>query len=198
MFLVSLLGYSYSSIRRSYFTRVRKYGDTTFSIEHKLRSINDLGMLFTRLRDKYPNLIHIDQDEKYLEWRIYNNPNIKYDTYFLYEENSLRSYCYVGMRDNERATLTDLTFETAAAGAFLLKHVLKDLHQRKVGYVYFMGNTENSIMMNTFNLLRNYGFLRRRMLDYFSIKNESYEDEGYLSDIKNWYVNGLWTEGYTL
>jgi len=110
--LVSLLVYCYSSIFRCYFMHIKKYQDANFAIEHKLRSTNDLSILYARLRTEYPSLIHIDQDEKYLEWRIYNNPNIKYDTYFLYEEDLLRGYCYVGMRDSERATLTDLTFET--------------------------------------------------------------------------------------
>jgi len=53
-------------------------------------------------------------------------------------------------------------------------------------------------MMTNFNLLRNCGFIRRRIHEHVSLKNISYEDEEYLFDIKNWYIDGLWTEGYTI
>jgi len=197
--LLTLFNYAYSFMYRLYPMPVRKYRYINFSIERKLKSTNDLDMLYARLRGKYPNLIHIDQDAKYLEWRIFNNPHIKYDTYFLYSDSLLRGYCYVGMRDNTRAFLTDFTFETATAGAFLLQNILKNLRHRKVGYVYFLGNIRNSLMMTTFNLLRRFGFLKRRAYGYiFELKNLSYDDENQLYDIKNWYVGGLWTEGVTL
>jgi len=61
-----------------------------------------------------------------------------------------------------------------------------------------MGNTQNPLMMTNFNLLRNCGFIRRRIHEHVSLKNISYEDEEYLFDIKNWYIDGLWTEGYTI
>jgi hypothetical protein len=195
--LLTLLGYSYSLMRGFFYRLANKYRDSNFSIERKLKSTNDLNVLYAQLRDKYPNLIHIDQDEKYLEWRIFNNPNIKYDTYFLYEDSLLRGYCYVSIRDNTVAALTDLTFETAAAGAFLLQNILNNLRRRKVGRVHFLGNVQNTLMIATFNLLRKSGFLKRRRYDYtFVLKNLSCDDENQLYDIKNWYIGGLWTEGY--
>jgi len=166
-----------------------------FSIEQKLRSASDLGKLYKRLRAKYADLIHIEQDEKYINWRIFNNPNIEYTTYFLYEDNLLRAYCYVNI-NKKNAYLTDLTFEDYEAGDFLLKTILNLLRKRKISTALFMGNIKNPLMTAIFNLLKKHGFAKRRGSP-FVLKNISYKHEKCLHNIKNWYLNGLWTEGYT-
>ncbi len=165
-----------------------------FSIEYKLRSINDLDVLYEHLRAKYPELIHIDQDEKYIVWRILKNSNNKYKTYFLYEDNILKAYCYAGIGNKKIASLTDFTFENAEAGTFLLRNLLNDLRNEKISKVSFLGNAKNPLMINTFNLLKRFGFLKIRSSMSFVLKNIAYKDEAILYDIKNWYVGGLWTE----
>ena len=167
-----------------------------FSIEQELRSASDLGKLYKRLRAKYADLIHIEQDEKYITWRIFNNPNVEYTTYFVYEDNLLRAYCYVNINDKKNAYLTDFTFEDYEAGDFLLKTVLNLLRKRKVTGVLFMGNIKNPLMVAIFNLLKKHGFVKRRGSP-FVLKNVSYKHEKCLYNIENWYLNGLWTEGYT-
>ena len=196
--LLATFCYSYSLAVRFSFEFLRKSLRTKYSIEHCLRSIDDLNALYERLRGEYPGLIHIDQDEQYIRWRIFNNPNIKYETYFLYEDSLLRGYCYVGANDNTTASLTDFTFESAEVGAFLLRILLDKWRHEKIGYVYFLGNAKNPLITTIFNLLKGFGFLRRRSSDSFVLKNISYKDEDHLYDIKNWYAGGLWTEGYTL
>lgn len=59
------------------------------SIEQKLKSTSDISELYKRLRAKYANLIHIEQDEKYIVWRVFNNPNVKYITFFAYKDDLL-------------------------------------------------------------------------------------------------------------
>ncbi len=202
MSLLATFCYSYSLIVslivRFRFGFLRNPLGTKYSIEHRLRSMDDLNKLYGRLREVYPGLIHIDQDEKYIMWRIYNNPNIQYETYFIYEDTLLRGYCYVGTKDSKGASLTDFTFESTEAGAFLLRSLLEKWRNEKIGYVYFLGNAKNPLVTTIFNLLKRFGLLRRRSSDAFVLKNMSYDDEDYLYDIKNWYLDGLWTEGYTL
>lgn len=196
--LLATFCYLYSLPFRFSFKILRRSPRTKYSIEHCLRSIDDLNALYERLRGKYPGLIHIDQDEQYIKWRILNNPNIKYETYFVYEDSLLRGYCYVGGRGNKTIYITDFTFESTKAGAFMLRSLLDKWQREKIGYIRFLGNAKNPLMSTIFSLLKRFGFLKRRSYDYsFVLKNISYDDEGYLYNIKNWYAGGLWAEGYT-
>lgn len=197
--IFSILLYLYSSTRRFTYEHQKRIKRTSreFIIEQKLRSVSDLGRLYKRLRKKHADLIHIEQDEKYITWRIFNNPNLKYTTYFVYEDDLLRAYCYVNIDNKKTAHITDLTFEGYEAGDFLLKTILNNLsHNRNVAHALFMGNIKNSIMASVFDLLKKYGFIKRRSPASFVLRNLSYNCEKCLHDIKNWYVNGLWTEGY--
>ncbi len=196
MLLLGTLCYLYSACR-IYFRFPKKIPEMKYLIEQRLRSINDLGMLYNRLREKYPNLIHIEQDEQYIMWRIYNNPNIKYKTYFVYEDVLLRGYCYVSRKEKKTASLTDFTFESPEVGAFLLQSLQGMWRKEKVGFVTFLGNAMNPLMITVFNLLKRHGFLKKRASMSFFLKNISYKDDGHLYDIRNWYAGGLWMEGYS-
>ena len=198
-FLVILL-YLYSSVRR-FIMDARRYFKSSpgkYLIEHKLRSINDIDKLYKRLRSKYADLIHIEQDENYINWRILKNPNIKYIIYFIYEENILKGYCYIALGTKNEAHLSDLTFENNDVGNFLLKTILDQLHGKKITIIDFMGNIENPLIATTFNLLKKHGFIKRGQFSPFVLKNISYKNEEQLENIKNWYLNGLWTEGYQI
>jgi len=189
--------YLYSFARKlTYFTY--KYLERTsreISIEQRLRSVSDVSELYKRLWAKHPDLIHIEQDEKYFAWRISNNPNVEYATFFAYEDNVLRAYCYVALADNGEAYLSDFTFEDYQAGGFLLEAIVNLFRKRKIDSVNFVGNIRNPLMATIFNLLEKNGFIKRHFTP-FVLKNISYTDEKRLCDIRNWYINGLWTEGY--
>jgi len=187
-YFFAVLGYVYS------FKRVFRRAKKRYSIENKLRSIDDLDKLYTDLRKKSPKLIHISQDMKYINWRIYNNPNIEYETYFLYENNKLKGYCYAGIK-NKTVSLTDFTFENVEAGTFLLSHLLKKW-KKDIGFVLFFGNISNPLIYNIFNLLKQFGFVKRKHSNAIVIKNIRYKSESILYDVKNWYMNKLWTEGF--
>ena len=167
-----------------------------YSIENRYRSISDINALYARLRNQNPDIIHIDQDEKYLKWRIYNNPNLKYETYFVYKNGHLKAYTYTQRDQSKRAYLTDFTFENREAGTFLLQKLIANWRRQKVSYVTYLGNIRNSLIRTTLNLLKGFGFLRQGKSTPFVIKNILYEQENYLLDIKKWQVNALWTEGY--
>jgi hypothetical protein len=166
------------------------------SIQKRPKSMKDVGTLYEQLRTKCPDLIHIDQDETYVTWRIFNNPNFKYRTYYVYEGNLLKAYCYFVTHDG-KAYITDLTVEDDEAGVFLIRNLMNMLHDEKVGYISFIGNAKNMLMVSVFSLLRNVGFIKRKIRMPFVLRNLSYENRKALHDIRNWYLNALWTEGYT-
>jgi hypothetical protein len=190
----TMLLYLYSSIRGFAYKHLKR-SQKTVSIEEKPKSISDIDELYERLRIKYANVIYIRQDEKYVAWRVFNNPNVKYMPFFAYKNGVLGAYCYVALTNNKEAYLSDLTFDDHETGNFLLRTILDLIHERDVNVVYFIGNIQNPLIGTTFNLLSKYGFVKRKHTP-FVLKNISYTNEEYLYNVKNWYINGLWTEGY--
>lgn len=163
------------------------------SIEKELRSPEDLEGLYERLMAKYKGLICLKLNKKCLAWRIFANPNIKYDTYFVYENDDLRAYCYFSMDKNRWMRLSDFTCEDYISGKMLLERIIND---KKPAYVLFMGNKTNILTTRMFELLGRLGSIKRRSPSAFVLKNISYPCEDSLYEVKNWYLNGLWTEGF--
>jgi len=163
-------------------------------IENDARTDNDLKQLYDRLRQGHDRLIHIEQDSRYLTWRIVNNPSLQYTTYFLYEKGMLKAYSYLTVKD-EIAHVTDFTCEDRSSGAILLYRVINDITKRRARFVLFLSNPSNPLGSSTIALIKRIGFLRLSMLQFsFVLKNISCEVD--ISDLRDWYINGLWTEGY--
>lgn len=167
-------------------------------IRKNLKSPGDIIALFNRLRTKYPNNIHIEQSEDYMKWRIYNNPFLKYKTYFLYENKKLKAYCYLNKTKKSMNFLTEFTYENQKAGKYLIDEIIKELRREKITYLSFLGNIRNPLMQKTFNLLKLYGFTHRKSDFSFILRNFSINDNQIIHDVKNWYIGGLWTEGTSI
>ena len=186
--------YLYSLFCRSTFSSSGVREGSDVAIERALRSEDDLRLLYERLRLANNGLIHIDQDSSFLAWRIVNNPRIQYATYFLYEREILKAYCYVNTND-EIDHMTDFTCEDGVNGKILLRRVIHDLEKSHAKLVLFIGNSANHVTSLNLRLLKRFGFLRVSMLQTsFVVKNISCKAD--ISDLRDWYVNGLWTEGY--
>lgn len=168
-----------------------------FSVTRTPRSTNEIERLYSRLRDKYRSLIHLEQDEKYINWRVFRNPNVKYSTCFAYKDSSLGAYCYVALLNTGEACLSDFTFEDPDTGNFLLETILNSLKRRRVSAVSFVGNIRNKQIALTFDMLRRHGFMKMNF-GPFTLRNLSYKDEKCLYDVSNWYINALWSEGFVL
>lgn len=195
MLFMPLFGSLYSKLFRFNVRFSKNKKNSKFKVYDKPKDINDVECLYGSLIKKYPKLIHINQDEKYLKWRIFNNPNINYKTFFVYEGNVLRAYAYFYVKE-KIAYITDFTYQDNDAGAFLLRNLLSSFIKEKIGIVRFFGNSKNQLIQNTFSLMEKFGFLKRKSVLSFVLKNISYEDEKRLYNIENWYLNDLWKEGY--
>ena len=183
-----------NSVVKRYTHRIPRQAVENVSIEEKLRSINDISELYEHLRAETKNLIHLSQDEKYINWRVLRNPNVNYITLFAYKNNSLEAYCYFSVNKNE-AHLVDFTFKDYQIADFLLKRVIQLCRERNICCLYFLGNIRNSLIAKVFDLLRISGFSKRNSTP-FVLKNTSHDNQQLLYDIRNWYVNGLWMEGF--
>lgn len=194
VFLMSFPFWFYSSMLRA----TCRFSDRGLVVRERLTDQRDLGSLYERLRSRYPNQIDIDLDERYLQWRIYNHPIFQYRTYFVYEGELLRAYAFVNTHDKRMAYLTDFTFESVEAGKPLLERILSEMCAEGIGAVMFFGNRTNLVISQAFKLLQRLGFVQIPSPSHFVLRNLSSEDEESLFDVANWYMNGLWTEGYRM
>ena len=194
--LITPAAYSYSLLRTLFRKRRKLVNTSRFVIESRLRSSDDLVKFYQVLREKYPGLIHLDQDEAYINWRISTNPTINYESYYLYEGNDLKCYFYVGTKDNVTLTLSDFAFYDIEAADYLLHEMLNKWRKKQVAFIRYLGNMTNPLGLSIFELLKQFGFLKIKRPDLvFLLQNSSFEDEGHLDHAENWYLNGLWTEG---
>ena len=172
--------------------------DEGYTITDEIKNSEDISLLYCTLRRRHPNLIYIHQDDNYQNWRIKKNPFVKYLTLYLYQGRSLKAYCYISIAASNTAFLTDITFENTGAGCYLLNHALKELRKKGISYVQFFGNISNPLIKEVFNLLVEFGFYVRKSKMNFLIRNISALNERELLNVRNWYINGLWSEGITV
>ena len=137
-------------------------------------------------------------DETYLKWRVFNNPTIKYQTFFLYKGSELQAYCFINKNKHNSVFISEFTFIDNNAGKILFNHCLQSIKKNKVGMIYFLGNKSNPLMQKTFKLLKKYGFINRKSSTALVVKNLKFSNDDLLYKPENWYAGGLMTEGYMI
>lgn len=143
------------------------------------------------LHDNFMNSsIKIKMTKTYMDYRLKNNPFLKYEVKYLYDNNKkLQGYSILSKK-NGIANLVDVFAESQEIKKLLVNINLRQL--LKSGETYRLnvfGNKENNYIAETFHILKQYGATKYDTQLYFVLKNHS------IGEIKNWYINGLWTEG---
>jgi hypothetical protein len=186
----------YSSIKRYIFNFLRN-SSSDYTIKTKYDDVKDINNLYAILELENPNLIYIDQNENFLNWRVINNPNLNYKSYYLYEKNILKAYCHIAITKKQSAYLSDFTFLNEDYGNELLKYSIIQMQKENINCIYYLvGNISNKLIQKIKSLLTSNGYISKKNESFIVIKNINYNKENILYDIKNWYINDLWTEGY--
>ncbi len=154
-----------------------------------------LEELYKRLKLKHKNLVSIKYDQKYLRWRVREHPLIKYNEYQAYQGDTLRAYALVALFEGV-ASISDLTSEDRYATSLLLDTILKDYAQ-KVGRFQFLGNPRDFLAQDVFGQLHHFGFSPYSNWN-FVLRDLTRGKNEQIFDIRNWHINGLWTEGYSM
>ncbi len=166
----------------------------TINVYDELVNKNDLLYFYKSLREENKKLINIEMNEAYFDWRITKNPAIKYSTKFFYESNKIVGYTVYAI-NNDRLMIADLTYKNTIA----LKHIIKYLSNIKGEFtrLYYWGNDSCHLNNNIFSAFEKIGGKRKedksRNFIYKTFNNQNLNS---LTDLKNWYINGLWTEGF--
>ena len=156
--------------------------------------LEDMNQLRERLRVINKNVIWIKYDSRFINWRIREHPFLKYDEYQVYQNDKLLAYALVTMHGGE-AYISDFLSEDPHATSLLLATILKDF-ENKVGRLRYIGNPKDLISQNLFEQLPEFGF-SLAMKWRLSINDRVGDMNKEFYQIRNWNVNGLWTEGFS-
>lgn len=162
-----------------------------FEILDNLKFVSDIQSLFIKLRDTNPNLIHIDFNEKYLEWRIEKSPN-RISSHYAYSGDILEGYLILEKRD-EYLDILDFAFLTEDAGFEIMKVLYRRVSTDKIGFISYSGNRYNFLNRKVFRFLAKFGFFTIKGPNGFVLKVFNKIEKG--QDLSNWYITSLWYEG---
>lgn len=151
--------------------------------------------MYRRLSIKHKNLIMIKYDYRYLQWRVFEHPFIKYDIYQVLCGHELKAYAIVAFYEGI-VSVSDLTSEDKYSSFLLLDAILKD-YGKKAGEFRFLGNTKDVLAQDVFKQLCQFGFSVIGNWN-FVLRDLTEGDNGQIYNMHNWHINGLWTEGYSM
>lgn len=167
-----------------------------FVLRDSLQKEQDLLDLYTALRERYPNLIHLKMNTYFLKKRIDLNPFVHYTKRFLYNKAGLLlGYFILALKDGiDSAFISDLTVIDQKHKAGLLALALKEIRQHpEIKSVKLFGNYLNEEIMHTMNCLAIYGHSSYDTQMY--IVSKTLGEVDHCANFSDWYINGLWTEG---
>ncbi|HTI09644.1 MAG TPA: GNAT family N-acetyltransferase [Puia sp.] len=190
-------GFRYRSFRAkaNYDEYVKKY-----TIQDSLGRPEDMTSLYAGLRAQYKDLIHLNMNKDYMDWRVSGNVNLSYITKYFYRNGELAGY-YIMTAKEFSVNLSDFTYVSPETAGVMLCHLVEEVLKLRVMEFNYFANIENGLNQQTFNLLRQLGgqltkttsmpFVFRLYSDLSSAPDTSFFDLP-----QNWYLNGLWTEGF--
>lgn len=159
---------------------------------------NDINALVEKLGGA--STFHLDMSDRFMAWRVWENPNLDYTGHFLYRGGALAGYALVAVKRGAKsptAQLSDMAFTSEADGWLLLDRVVRAGTHAGCTWLRFFGNRANAVVRPVFDLLQKLPGARampdRGMA--FVVK----PDEGFTpTEYDTWCMNGLWTEGYSM
>lgn len=195
VYMAFKLRYGLFSFKKRSINRTKQY-----VVKKQPNSFKDIDNLYSKLRQKDGDFIHVKLSESYFEWRIIANVNLNYITKFFYEGEVVAGYYILALQPSANAAnITDFTSLDEDVSAVMILDVIKEASKLSISNLNYFGNKENSLNQRNFNLLKNFGGSIKLVEGMpFVYKNISTIklNNTFLGDAKNWYLNGLWREGF--
>ena len=167
----------------------------TYKVLEKIDSDISFKNFYDNIIREHPDFVCIEMSEAFLNWRVYTNPNLSYKSFFFYKNEKLAGY-YIFSLKNRMAQLVDFIALEDKTYHYMVFHMIDELKSFKVYSMEYLGNISNPVNTKVFNLMGKIlgGKLVLNKGLAFVLKNTI--DKIELPEIKHWYINGLWTEGY--
>lgn len=165
----------------------------SLQILERLTNDDDLHVYINSMSKLHPNMVFIDQDSKYLQWRLQDSP-IPIQSIYLYSEGKIVGYMHLGIRDYGFEIL-DLLSNSAKETHILIDRARSMSIKNGFGLILYTGNRYNRISNGILTLLRSSGYWIMPGVNDFVIRFFDRTSIAPLSEISNWYMTGIWFEG---
>ena len=151
--------------------------------------------------------VTVERTSAFLNWRIFQNPNIKYNFFSTYQDDILVGYIITRQAESDfpAGVIVDVIAKENDPYIIdaLVKQAILDFGERSISYITFKALKANGILNQAFSRL---GFFKADK--FWSILNKKSTQsellvythvddlEGSLSEPDNWYYSELFCEGF--
>lgn len=170
-------------------------------IEIDMTNLEDMASVLTvfeKWKAEYPSYISLDLTVEYLQWRLGKNPKLKYRLIGLYHKDVLYGFGVIN---------------TTASYAYLVEFIVSDRTKLKNGlhsllsywkslnissHINYWSSNQNEYSIEISNILMAMG--ANKMVNNtmnFVLKSTKYNSFT-TDDVSQFYINGLWTEGFKI
>ena len=198
--IYSFLIFLWQSILIGYYSVCNKVFSKTIVSEDLI--IDDLVSLQKRVCKKFPSNISIQYSQEYYDWRIVNNPfNKDVKSYTIYDKRDNSAVAFILFkldRIRKNIYIIDVLSLKDSYTRILIFEIIRNYRLKGFENVFFVWNNVNKTTQNYYKVFRIFGFIKSWNFPLSFILNGTTRDyEIKSSDLRNWTVTGLWTEGST-
>lgn len=165
------------------------------SVKNNLEKDDDIELLNQELHKNYPSLIYIDHSKQFLDWRVFNNPNIDASSIYFYIKEKLVGYCLYSEKKGSVIAESLVYFDKSHLNGILLA-LVKFFQKNGIVSITYKGNYENDLNREIFLAIKKYSFRKINRSGLSFVYKFSNENTSESIDKGNWFINNLWTEGY--
>jgi len=186
--IISLM-YSYLIYVKLLHKRKYKVGMYVKSMKNK----NDLILFYKRLLKRYSKYIYITPNNKFINWRINNNPSKRIITEYFYRGDQLYAYLFYSIENNV-LRLISFHYLDDEYSKMILGRIIQLINYNKIGFVFYTGNFKNRLIYKNMKLLKKIGFNCINRSSTFIYRDISGTYFNNMNEIKNWLIDDLWME----
>jgi hypothetical protein len=167
-------------------------------VQSDFPEFNLINSFQVELARKYSLDVYLDMNAEYVNWRIINNPRLNYKTLFFYRDKKLLGYIIYNIKDS-RLSVADISFLYEETGREILYYLL-NLESQKINTIFYFGNDDSEFSKILFKLFSDFKANIFKSDWANTVIKDISKDKAFVShlDTSKWFINGLWTEGYSV
>ncbi len=187
-----------SALDRMKNKRIPKLDGTyeTKELEFSDDSISAIVGVFKEWQSNYKNYICIETNNDYINWRVKNNPRAKYSLLGIYSQNVLVGYAIFNIETNY---LVEFIVPRETELNECLFSLMAFLKQKKTySHLNYWASSENEYCKKVTSVLEQFGARRYENFTMNFVRKRTKHTSFDTSEVGEFYINGLWTEGFNI
>lgn len=199
----SFAGITYNTLRYFSYSIKRSLNLSSADKQLKEYAVRDSPSNYSDIEELYSKTLNAEcirliMNETYINWRIVNNPNLKYKNQYFYKDEKLLGFNIYSINEKSKSNCAQLCEFIAVdeqTKKAMTHHLLTSLKKEDIVYMEYFGNLKNQTIQMNFNWLQKHLGGRLIQSQNFSFVVKTLNDSQ-VEDTSKFYFNALWTEGF--